>query len=51
MVRYNLYKCFLDFVHRLFFYKITTFRKLDILPSSGKKRKDKHPSSTSGPNS
>jgi hypothetical protein len=27
---------FLDFVHRLYFKKIT-FRKLDLLPSSGKK--------------
>jgi hypothetical protein len=28
---------FSDFVHRLYFNKITTFRKLDLLPSSGKK--------------
>jgi hypothetical protein len=28
---------FLDFVYRLYFNKITTFRKLDLLPSSGKK--------------
>jgi hypothetical protein len=28
---------FLDFVHRLYFNKITTFRKLDLLPSSCKK--------------
>jgi hypothetical protein len=28
---------FLDFVHRLYFNKITTFLKLDLLPSSGKK--------------
>jgi hypothetical protein len=27
----------LDFVHRLYFNKIITFRKLDLLPSSGKK--------------
>jgi hypothetical protein len=29
---------FLDFVHRLYFNKITTFQKLDLLPSSGKKK-------------
>jgi hypothetical protein len=29
---------FVDFVHRLYFNKITTFRKLDLLPSSGKKK-------------
>jgi hypothetical protein len=34
---------FLDIVHRLYFNKITTFRKLDLLPSSGKKRKDRNP--------
>jgi hypothetical protein len=28
----------LDFVHRLYFNKITTFRKLELLPSSGKKK-------------
>jgi hypothetical protein len=28
----------LDFVHHLYFNKITTFRKLDLLPSSGKKK-------------
>jgi hypothetical protein len=28
--------CFLYFVHRLYFNKNTTFRKLDLLPSSGK---------------
>jgi hypothetical protein len=28
---------FLDIVHRLYLDKITTFRKLDLLPSSGKK--------------
>jgi hypothetical protein len=28
---------FLDFVHRPYFNKITTFRMLDLLPSSGKK--------------
>jgi hypothetical protein len=28
----------LDFAHRLYFKKITTFRKLDLLPSSGKKK-------------
>jgi hypothetical protein len=28
---------FLNFVHRLYFNKITTFRKLDLLPYSGKK--------------
>jgi hypothetical protein len=33
---------FLDIVHRLYFNKITTFRKLDLLPSSGKK--DRNPS-------
>jgi hypothetical protein len=27
---------FLDFLHRLYFNKITTFRKLEFLPSSGK---------------
>jgi hypothetical protein len=27
----------LDFVHHLYFNKITTFWKLDLLPSSGKK--------------
>jgi hypothetical protein len=27
---------FLDFVHRLMFIKNTTFRKLDLFPSSGK---------------
>jgi hypothetical protein len=35
---------FLDFVHRLHFNKITMFQKLDLLPSSGKKRKDRNPS-------
>jgi hypothetical protein len=30
---------FLDFVHRLYFNKITTLRKLDLLPSSGKKER------------
>jgi hypothetical protein len=34
---------FLDFVHRLYFNKITTFRKLDFLPSPGEKNR--------GPNS
>jgi hypothetical protein len=29
---------FFYFVHRLYFNKITTFRKLDLLPSSGKKK-------------
>jgi hypothetical protein len=29
---------FLDFVNRLYFNKITTFRKLDLLPSSYKKK-------------
>jgi hypothetical protein len=33
--------CFLDFVHRLYFNKITTFRKLDLRPSSGKKEGQK----------
>jgi hypothetical protein len=33
--------CFLDLVHRLYFNKITTFRKLDLLPSSGKKEGQK----------
>jgi hypothetical protein len=28
---------FLDFVHRLYFNENTTFCKLDLLPSSGKK--------------
>jgi hypothetical protein len=40
----ELYLCksgFLNFVHRLYFNKITTFRKLDILPSSGKKKGQK----------
>jgi hypothetical protein len=32
---------FLDFVHHLYFNKITTFRKLDLLPSSGKKEGQK----------
>jgi hypothetical protein len=32
---------FLDFVHRLYFNKVTTFRKLDLLPSSGKKGRTK----------
>jgi hypothetical protein len=32
----------LDFVHRLYFNKIITFRKLDLLPSSGKKEGQKH---------
>jgi hypothetical protein len=32
---------FLDFVHRIYFNKITTFRKLDLLPSSGKKGRTK----------
>jgi hypothetical protein len=30
---------FLDFVHRLYFNKISTSRKLDLLPSSGKKER------------
>jgi hypothetical protein len=30
-------KVFFGLVHRLHFNKITTFRKLDLLPSSGKK--------------
>jgi hypothetical protein len=34
---YESVKKSLDFVHRLYFNKITTFRKLDLLPSSGKK--------------
>jgi hypothetical protein len=34
---------FLDFVHRLYFNKITTFRKLDLLPSSGKKKEGQKP--------
>jgi hypothetical protein len=29
---------FLDFVHHLYFNKITAFWKLDLLPSSGKKK-------------
>jgi hypothetical protein len=32
---------FLDFVHRLYLNKITTFRKLDLLPFSGKKEGQK----------
>jgi hypothetical protein len=32
---------FLDFVHRLYFNKITTFRKLDLLPSSSKEEGQK----------
>jgi hypothetical protein len=32
---------FLDIVHRLYFNNITTFRKLDLLPSSGKKEGQK----------
>jgi hypothetical protein len=32
---------FLDFVHRLYFNKITLFRKLDLLPSSGEKEGQK----------
>jgi hypothetical protein len=40
--KYTLGKSgFLDFVHRLYFNKITTFRKLDLLPSSGKKGRTK----------
>jgi hypothetical protein len=31
----------LDIVHRLYFNKIATFRKLDLLPSSGKKVEDR----------
>jgi hypothetical protein len=31
----------LDIVHHLYFNKITTFRKLDLLPSSGKKEGQK----------
>jgi hypothetical protein len=31
----------LDFVHRIYPNKITTFRKLDLLPSSGKKEGQK----------
>jgi hypothetical protein len=34
---------FLDFVHCLYFNNIT-FRKLDLLPFSGKKGKDRSPS-------
>jgi hypothetical protein len=36
MVRFICKSGFLEFVHRLYFNKITTFRKLDLLPSSGK---------------
>jgi hypothetical protein len=32
---------FLDIVRRLYFNKFTTFRKLDLLPSSGKKEGQK----------
>jgi hypothetical protein len=35
---------FLGIVYRLYFNKITTFRKLDLLPSSGKTEKDRNPS-------
>jgi hypothetical protein len=35
---------FLDFVHRLYFNEITTFWKLDLLLSSGKKGEDRNPS-------
>jgi hypothetical protein len=31
----------LDFAHRLYVLKISTFRKLDLLPSSGKKEGQK----------
>jgi hypothetical protein len=34
---------FLDIVHRLYFNKITTFQKLDLLPSSGKNGEDRNP--------
>jgi hypothetical protein len=37
-------RVFLDIVHCLYFNKITTFRKLDLLPSSGKKGQDRNPS-------
>jgi hypothetical protein len=32
---------FLVFVYRLYFNEITTLRKLDLLPSSGKKEEQK----------
>jgi hypothetical protein len=34
---------FLDFVQRLNYKRITTFRKLDLLPSSGKKGREQKP--------
>jgi hypothetical protein len=37
---YSVKAVFVDFVHRLYFNKIT-FRKLDLLPSSGKKEGQK----------
>jgi hypothetical protein len=45
--------CFLDFAHHLYFSKITTFRKLDLLPSSGNRTwtSRSETSSTRGPNS
>jgi hypothetical protein len=42
LVTYHFCKSvFLDFIHRLYFNKITTFRKLDLLPSSDKKGRAK----------
>jgi hypothetical protein len=37
----NCKSCSLGFAHPLYFNKMTTFRKLDILPSSGKKEGQK----------
>jgi hypothetical protein len=43
---------FFYFVHRLYLNKITTFRKLDLLPSSGKKGSSRsEAASTTGSNS
>jgi hypothetical protein len=43
MVRFICNSVFLDFVRRLYVNKITTFRKLNLLPSSGKKGRTKTP--------
>jgi hypothetical protein len=40
---------FLDIVHRLYFNKITTFRKLDLLPSSSKKGEERKPNQKTRP--
>jgi hypothetical protein len=39
----------LDFVHGLYFNKITTFLKLDLLPSSGRKGRTKNLAVGPGP--